>query len=193
MHPVKMKDPISAFNMQLFSIVVGVLVANLYYAQPLLADIAGSFGINAESAGYLITLVQLGYAAGMLFIVPLGDSLDRRNMVSFMLVFCVLALVGAATSLNFTALVLANVMLGLSTSAVMIIVPYVASHADASTRGKRVGQVMTGLFLGILMGRVASGLVAPPSWMALDVWVGSHHRDNFHHSAALAYDSGSKK
>ena len=160
MKPFEKQSPLSSFNMPLFSVVAGVLVANLYYAQPLLAQIAENLDIAAEQAGFLITLVQLGYAAGVLFIVPLGDSLNRRNMVSSMLVLCVLALVAVAVSPTFLALAIAFVLVGLSSSAIMVIIPYVASHAHASVRGKRVGQVMTGLFLGILMGRTASGVLA---------------------------------
>ena len=144
----------------LFAIAAGVMVANLYYAQPLLADIAQSLDVPITQAGLLSTVTQLGYALGVLFIVPLGDGMDRRRLASFMLTVCVAGLLLAALSPSFTILAIASMIFGVTASATMVIIPYVASHATEAERGRRVGQVMTGLILGILLARTVSGVVA---------------------------------
>lgn len=152
--------PLSSWCMILFAVSVGTLVADLYYAQPLLAEIAQSLHISIEQTGYLVTSVQLGYALGVLFIVPLGDYKDRRTMVTAMLSVCSLSLFAAAASPSFALLSAASIVSGISSSATMVIIPYVASHSDESVRGQRVGQIMTGLLLGILLARTVSGYVA---------------------------------
>lgn len=150
----------SSWCMILFAVSVGALVADLYYAQPLLGEIAQSLHISIEQTGYLVTSVQLGYALGVLFIVPLGDYKDRRAMVTAMLSVCSLSLFAAAASPSFAVLSAASIVSGISSSATMVIIPYVASHSDESVRGQRVGQIMTGLLLGILLARTVSGYVA---------------------------------
>jgi predicted MFS family arabinose efflux permease len=146
--------------MILFATATGALVADIYYAQPLLADIASGFGIQPEQAGMVVTLAQLGYALGVLLIVPLGDGIDRRRLTSTMLTICVAGLLAASLSINFAMLAIASLIVGVFSSATMVLVPYVASHADNAERGKRTGQVMTGLLLGILLARTVSGFVA---------------------------------
>lgn len=153
-------SPLSSWYMILFAVSVGALVADLYYAQPLLADIAASLHTNIEHTGYLITAVQFGYALGVLFIVPLGDHKDKRSMVTVMLSICVLSLLAAAASQTFMALAIASIISGIASSATMVIIPYVASHSPENVRGQKVGQIMTGLLLGILLARTISGYVA---------------------------------
>jgi predicted MFS family arabinose efflux permease len=154
--------------MGLFATAAGTLVANIYYAQPLLADIARGFGRRPEQAGLLVTLAQLGYALGVLFIVPLGDGVDRRRLVSIMLTVCAGSLVAASLSVGFAMLALASLVVGVASSATMVLVPYVASHAADAERGRRTGQVMTGLLLGILLARTVSGFVAEwTSWRVI--------------------------
>lgn len=152
--------PLSSWCMLLFAVSVGALVADLYYAQPLLADIAHSLHTSIERTGYLVTAVQLGYALGVLFIVPLGDHKNKRAMVTAMLSICALSLLAAAASPTFAVLAVVSIVTGITSSATMVIIPYVASHSDESVRGRRVGQIMTGLLLGILLARTVSGYVA---------------------------------
>jgi len=155
----KMKNELSPFNMIIFSVAVGVLVANIYYAQPLFVQMAHDFNIQPSLSGFLVTLSQLGYAAGVLLIVPLGDKIDRRKILSFMLCSCTISLVGAAVSPTFSTLAIASLISGVTSSATMVIIPYVASHTNEQTRGKYVGQVMTGLLLGILLARTIAGVI----------------------------------
>jgi predicted MFS family arabinose efflux permease len=144
----------------LFALTTGTMVANLYYGQPLLAAVAASFGHNVTSAGYLVTFTQLGYALGILLVVPLADVLDRRQLLSIMLAINVGGLLAAAASPGFTSFAAASLLVGCTSSAAMVVIPYAASLAPEQTRGKVLGQVMTGLLLGILLARTVSGFVA---------------------------------
>lgn len=155
-----MKNELSPLSMIIFSVAVGVLVANIYYAQPLFVQIAKDFNIPSSLSGFLVTLSQIGYAAGVLLIVPLGDKIDRRKIISFMLCSCTISLVGAAISPTFSTLAIASLISGVTSSATMVIIPYVASHTNEQIRGKYVGQVMTGLLLGILLARTIAGIIA---------------------------------
>jgi predicted MFS family arabinose efflux permease len=154
--------------MLLFATAAGTLVANIYYAQPLLADIAKDFACRPEWAGLCVTLAQLGYALGVLLIVPLGDGVNRRRLVSTMLAVCVVGLIASSASVSLAMLAAASLIVGVASSATMVLVPYVASHANDAERGKRTGQVMTGLLLGILLARTVSGFVAQwASWRVI--------------------------
>ncbi len=142
------------------AVATGILVANLYYAQPLLATLAAAFHTGARQAGLVVTLTQLGYAAGLLLIVPLGDLVDRRRLTLLTLGLAVLALLGAARSPSLFLFALASVALGLSSVAAQVLVPFAASLAAPERRGRVVGAVMSGLLLGILLARTVSGLLA---------------------------------
>lgn len=152
-------SPLDSKRILLFAITAGLMMANLYYVQPLLATVAYAFGHETTTAGYLVTFTQAGYAIGVFLIVPVGDVLDRRKMLSLMLVINAGALVVAAMSRNFAMFAAASLMIGITSSAVMVVISYVAARAHDSERGRRVGQVMTGLILGILLARTVSGLV----------------------------------
>jgi len=144
----------------LFAITAGTMVANLYYVQPLLAAVATSFGHDVTNAGYLVTFTQLGYALGVLLVVPLADVLDRRQLPSVMLAINVGGLLAAAASPGFSSFAGASLLVGCTSSAAMVVIPYAASQAPEQTRGRVLGQVMTGLLLGILLARTVSGFVA---------------------------------
>jgi len=151
---------LNRWRVLLFAVTAGTMVANLYYVQPLLAAIAASFGCSVTSAGYLVTFTQLGYALGLLLVVPLGDVLDRRQLLSVMLGVNIAALLAAAASPGFISFAGASLLAGCSSSAAMVLIPYVASKAPEASRGRSIGQVMTGLLLGILLARTVSGLIA---------------------------------
>ncbi len=145
----------------LFAVASGMTVANLYYAQPLLSslrDICRCFGTAA--AGGLITLTQIGYVLGMLFLVPLGDRLEKRELMSVLLTVTTLALVAAGLATNFPMLLIASLISeGLSVVA-QILIPFAASLAPDHARGRIVGRVMSGLLTGILLSRTLSSLVS---------------------------------
>ncbi len=154
---------LTSATITLFAVSVGLIVANLYYAQPLLPQIAATFGVSVGAAARLVTWTQLGYAAGLALIVPLGDSIDRRRLTLGLSALSVLGLLVVAAAPQFWMFALASVLLGLTSVAAQVLVPFAASLADPPSRGKVVGSVMSGLLLGILLARTVSGLIA--TWL----------------------------
>jgi predicted MFS family arabinose efflux permease len=144
----------------LLAVACGAVVANLYYAQPLLHTIAGDLGVSNGTAGLLVTASQVGYATGLLFIVPLGDLLERRRLVTRMVLLSAIALAGAALAPGFGVLAAAVMVAGLASVVAQILVPFASTLAADEERGRVVGRVMSGLLLGILLARTVSGLVA---------------------------------
>jgi predicted MFS family arabinose efflux permease len=149
----------------LLATATGLAVASIYYVQPLLGLLSTQFGVGSASIGLLPTLTQLGYAAAILLLSPLGDRFDRRRIILVKAVALVAALAFAAVAPGFAALALASVAIGLTATLAQDLVPAAATLAPEAERGKRVGQVMTGLLLGILLSRVAAGsLAAVAGW-----------------------------
>jgi len=132
----------------LFALASGIIIANIYYSQPLLATIAPTFGYTASRLGFLVTLTQIGYAGGMLLIVPLGDVLNRRTLIVSLLLLTVLALLAVALSPSFMLFAAASLILGVTSTAAQLQVPFAASLATDQDRGHVVGTVMSGLLLG---------------------------------------------
>lgn len=155
-----MTDSLTTRQVYMFAIAAAVMVANIYYSQPLLAVIGHDFAVDVTHAGYLVTLTQFGYGLGVLLLVPLGDYMDRRKLASWMLAGCVAALALASVSPSFPVFAAVQLLVGITSSATMVVIPYVASHSLPEQRGGRVGQVITGLLLGILLARTVSGLVS---------------------------------
>jgi len=142
------------------AIAAGVSVANLYYAQPLLHTLATDFKVSEGAAGIIITMTQLGYALGLVLLVPLGDLLERRRLITRISIVAVVALVAAALSPRLFWFDLACLFIGISAVVAQILVPFAAHLARDADRGRVVGRVMSGLLMGILLARVASGLVS---------------------------------
>ncbi|WP_337176756.1 MFS transporter [Paludisphaera sp.] len=138
----------------------GLSVANLYYSQPLLERIGAEFGASAARMGIVATAAQVGYAAGMLLLAPLGDLLERRGLIVATMLATALALAVVAVSPGFAWLATAHLLLGAATVTPQIIVPFAATIAAPHERGKVVGTVMSGLLIGILLARTASGFLA---------------------------------
>lgn len=142
------------------AIACGVIVANLYYAQPLVGLIRADIGLSAEAAGLIVTLAQIGYAVGLLFIVPLGDIVENRRLVFVSLLFTVFALLMAAWAGQATIFLIASMLIGLGSVAAQILVPYASHLAPEQSRGRVVGNIMSGLLLGIMLARPLSSLIA---------------------------------
>ena len=144
----------------LFAVAGGAAVGNLYWAQPLLDEIASSLGTSAAVAGLLVTLTQVGYALGILLVVPLGDVLDRRRLIPGVLVGSAVALLFAAVAPSFAVLLVALALVGLTTVAGQLLIPLAGDLADPASRGRVVGTIASGVLTGILVSRTVSGLVA---------------------------------
>ncbi len=137
----------------------GVIVANIYYIQPLLADITRDFHLQVTTAGLIAMFMQIGTAFGMLFFVPLGDTHERRSLVTTLILGSALALVLLATAQNVWWLGAGALAVGTLAATVHVIVPYAAQLAPAEQRGRVLGFVFSGLLFGILLARTFSGYV----------------------------------
>lgn len=137
----------------------GVIVANIYYIQPLLADIARAFHLTVTSVGFIAMLTQIGTALGMLFFVPLGDSRERRSLITLLVVVGSVGLVFIALARNPVWLALACFVVGMMGATVHLFVPFAAHLAPPRERGRVVGSVFSGILLGILLARTFSGSV----------------------------------
>ena len=145
--------------MILISFAVGLMAANIYYAQPILALIAESLGLRPDAAGFIMTLTQIGYGLGVLFIIPLGDLFENKKLILFMISLTILAELTLGFSRTVYPYFVASVLAGLGASAVQIIVPYATHLFDKSERGKVLGSLMSGLMLGIMLSRPLASLM----------------------------------
>ncbi|WP_149734360.1 MFS transporter [Propionispora hippei] len=143
----------------LLAIACGVIVANLYYAQPLVGPISIATHLPLASAGLIVTLTQIGYVAGLLFIVPLCDLIENRRLITSTLVIVICALVAAALTKDALFFLVAALFIGLGSVATQILVPYAAHLATEERRGQVVGNVMSGLLLGIMLARPAASFI----------------------------------
>ena len=144
----------------LLAIASGTAVADLYYVQPLLVTIGNAFHVAGSRTGLFVTLTQIGYACGLLFLVPLGDLFDRRSLILGFFGIGSAGLAFAAISPNASLFAVASVLIGLLSVSAQIIVPYAAHMASDDSRGKTVGTVMSGLLIGILLARTFSGIIS---------------------------------
>ncbi|GMK38916.1 putative MFS-type transporter YdeR [Paenibacillus sp. CCS19] len=138
----------------------GIIVANLYYAQPLVGVIRSSVGMSAGTAGLIVTLTQIGYVVGLLFVVPMGDLVENRRLVVVSLLLTAAALAAAAVSEQAALFLFASFAIGVGAVAAQVLVPYASYLASESSRGRVVGNVMSGLLLGIMLSRPLSSLAA---------------------------------
>jgi len=152
----------------LIAVATGAVVANLYYAQPVLHQVARSFHSGPGPTSSIITATQIGYAAGLLLIVPLGDLHPRRALVTRLFLISTVALVGCALAPNLWLFGLASVAVGAASVAGQVMIPFAADLAPEERRGRVVARIMTGLLMGILLARTVSGLVAQAAgWRAI--------------------------
>lgn len=144
----------------IFAIAAGLSVANIYFAQPLLDPIAKDFGISAATIGVVVTLTQVGYGLGLIFIVPLGDLVDRRRLVVAQGVLSIVALLAVATATTEAVLFVSLAAMGMLAVAVQVLVAFAAALAAPAERGKVVGSVTSGVVIGILAARIVAGGLA---------------------------------
>lgn len=155
----KLEISASPWIMLILAVACGLIVANLYYTQPLVESISSSIGLSSGAAGVIVTLTQIGYGIGLLFIVPLGDLLENRKLVVTLLILTAVVLIFAAAARNAALFLAASLFIGVGSVAAQILVPYAAHLSPEETRGRNVGNVMSGLLLGIMLARPVSSLV----------------------------------
>jgi len=156
----KKHPELTPVTLWIMTIATGLVVANLYYNQPLLEDIAHTFHINRGKAGQVSVLTQLGYATGMFFLAPLADMVKRKRLMVILFAFIVLSLLITALSPSINILIIASFFLGISSMMPQLLVPMAAHLAKPEERGKKLGVIMSGLLIGILLSRTFSGFIS---------------------------------
>ncbi|MFB8653003.1 MFS transporter [Enterococcus hirae] len=154
------KTTLTSSLILLLSITCGVVVANMYYIQPIGTKVAASLSVSTSAIGILTMLTQLGYALGLLFLVPLGDVVDRPKLIIRMAALSAISLLAAFFAPSFTLFACASFLIGLLSIVPQIIIPYGAVLAGPKARGKVMGTLLSDLLVGILLSRTVSGIVA---------------------------------
>ncbi|MCL6602804.1 MAG: MFS transporter [Paenibacillus sp.] len=161
---------ISSWMMVLLAAACGLIVANLYYAQTLVGPIRDAMGLTLTTAGLIVTVTQVGYVVGLLFIVPLSDVIENRRLSVFMLILAIGALITAAFAPNGPLFIIASLFIGIGSVVAQILVPFAAYLASEDQRGRVVGNVMSGLLLGIMLARPLASLITSLwGWRAIFV------------------------
>jgi predicted MFS family arabinose efflux permease len=159
---------INAWLVLLLAVSCCLVVANIYYAQPLVGPISLALGMPAQSAGLIVTLTQIGYGLGLLFVIPLADYVENRGLVLTAVGVSALSMLAAAWSSSATVFLACALLTGISSVAVQVLVLYAAHMAHDGIRGRVVGNVMSGLMLGIMLARPVASLIADlGSWQAV--------------------------
>jgi predicted MFS family arabinose efflux permease len=154
----------------LLAVASGVVAANVYYAQPLIGPISVALGLSPQHVGLIVSMTQIGYGAGLLLLVPLGDLIENRWLVVMLVGVATLALAGAAVVTQPSAFLACALLTGVGSVAVQLLVPYAAHLAPDAVRGRIVGLVTSGLMLGIMLARPAASFVTQAlSWRAVFV------------------------
>ncbi|WP_063836026.1 MFS transporter [Actinacidiphila yeochonensis] len=138
----------------------GASVANLYYAQPLLGELGRAFSVSQGAATVIVTVTQVGYAIGLAFFLPLGDLLENRRLAWRTLLVTAVALAVAAAAPDFWVFLAMSALVGVSSVVAQVLVPLAAHLSPPHMRGRLVGQVMSGLLLGIMLARSVSSFAA---------------------------------
>lgn len=151
----KLTNPV----LYLMSISAGLVVANLYYNQPLLNQIAATYGVSESAVSNVALSTQLGYAFGLLLIIPLGDKVSNHKILKWDFLLIVVSLLAAGLSNSLFLLIIISFFIGFSSSLPQLFVPMAAQLSDDKGRGRAIGIVMSGLLIGILGSRVISGFI----------------------------------
>ncbi|TWI48974.1 putative MFS family arabinose efflux permease [Pseudomonas duriflava] len=152
----------------LLAMTAGLAVANVYVAQPLLDSMAHSLGVAPARIGVVVTVTQIGYALGLIFLVPLGDLIDQRKLILGQMLLSVAFLTFASLVERFALLLAALALVGLMAVVVQVVVAFGASLAAPAEQGRVVGRITSGIVLGILLARLVSGVVSDlAGWRAV--------------------------
>jgi len=166
-------QPLSGTLITLMSIAIGVIVANLYYLQPLLHQLTKDFRVSESKATLLLVLIQAGYAAGLAFVVPLGDLIPRRRLAVLIFVLASVVVFAGAAAHSFVLFAAITFFIGLASCGGQVILPLGADMANPAQRGRVIGRLMTGLLMGLLLSRSVSGIIAQAAgWRTVYVAAG---------------------
>jgi predicted MFS family arabinose efflux permease len=155
----------------LMSTATGLAVAGNYFAQPLLDLIGRELGVGPSTAALVVTAAQSGYALGLILLVPLGDLVERRRLAVSLYAATAVLLLLSATAANGMVLLAGTALTALTSVGAQVVVPFAATLADPAERGRVVGTVMTGLMLGLLLARTASGALSELGGWRTVYWV----------------------
>ncbi|MBC9131851.1 MFS transporter [Frischella sp. Ac48] len=155
----------------LMAIAVGIAVASNYYAQPLLHSITNDLNISIENAGIIITTAQFSYAVGLLFVAPLGDKIERKVLIINLMILTTLGLIISALANSSTLLIVGTAIAGIFSAVAQVLIPFAATLALPNQRGKVVGILMSGMLLGILLGRTFAGAISTMTDWRMVYWV----------------------
>ncbi|HVW96370.1 MAG TPA: MFS transporter [Mucilaginibacter sp.] len=150
---------LTPLTLWIMTIATALIVANLYYNQPLLEDIARTYHATRAKAGRVSMFTQMGYATGMLFLAPLADMVKRKRLMLVVFAFIFLSLIITALSPSINLLIIASFFLGAASMIPQLLVPMAAHLAKPAERGKKIGVIMSGLLIGILLSRTFSGYI----------------------------------
>lgn len=173
--PQKNASPqaLSASLIFLLSLATGLAVTTIYILQPLLQTVSESLMVSSAQVGLIVTLTQIGYAVGILFLIPLGDVLPKKKLILFKFGLLIAALIFTGLAPSYILILMGSLLIGIFATTAQDIVPLAADLADEKVRGRVVGQVMGGLLLGILLSRTMSGIISDAwGWRAV-FWVES--------------------
>lgn len=153
------KIELNQFLILLMSIASAICAANLYYAQPLLSNLSTYFHVSSTVIGIPATIIQIGFAIGLIFIVPLGDIVNQRSLIIVMLICSMAALLGLSFATNIIWFTIGSLFVGITSIAQMVLVTLAAHLANPASRGRVIGTVMSGVLIGMQLSRTFSGVI----------------------------------
>lgn len=169
-----MEKGLSRFQILFMAFTCALVVANVYYNQPLLGILAREFGVTEEAISLVPALTLIGYALGILFLVPLGDMMERRKLLQISLLAAGTFAMGIAFSSAYSALCVLSFLLGFFNVSGSVLIPFAANLSKPQERGKVVGMVLSGILLGSLIARTLAGIIAQHfGWRAVFIFAGS--------------------
>ncbi|MFT3741757.1 MAG: MFS transporter [Gammaproteobacteria bacterium] len=162
---------LSSWKILLLATAIGFMVANLYYIQPIAGPVSAALGLSKAAAGLLVTITQLGYSLGLFLLVPLGDLFENKKLILLLLIINIAGLAFCASATHSSTFLAAIFFVGATTATIQVILPLIAHMTPEATRGKVIGNVMSGLMLGIMLARPFSSMVTHfSSWHGI-FWV----------------------
>ncbi|WP_045834962.1 MFS transporter [Hyphomicrobium sp. 99] len=151
-----------------FAVAAGALVANLYYAQPLIASIGREIGVREDLAGSIVGATQIGYGVGLFLLVSLADLVENKRLVLTTLSLTIVGLIGIATATSASIFFAASFLVGLCSTGAQVLIPFIAHLVPEARRGRIIGNVMAGVLTGIMLARpVALFIAANLGWRAV--------------------------